>query len=178
MSEEQRRRHINRLNTATVYQHSNSECLLSEACEQPSTTAISEQPLSSTISKQSSSAKDSELHLTPVLSEESSTSAVSGQELTSASTGSHSHARVAMTQDITIGRFAGEQSAGGEVQTLSVCLKDAVASTHLPYTTVEGIWKKATLLVSEVNAVVPAPGLGPKEKMVKSKSGSTPHLIC
>ena len=43
MSEEQRRRHINRLNTATVYQHSNSECLLSEACEQPSTTAISEQ---------------------------------------------------------------------------------------------------------------------------------------
>ena len=41
----------------------------------------------------------------------------------------------------------------------------------------EGIWKKATSLVSEVNAIAPAPGLGPKEKMVKSKSGSTPHLI-
>jgi len=47
----------------------------------------------------------------------------------------------------------------------------------LPYTTVEGIWKKAASLVTEANAIIPAPGLGQKDKMVKSKSGSTPHLV-
>lgn len=56
---------------------------------------------------------------------------------------------------------------------LSVSLKDAI----LPYTTVEGIWKKASVLVKEANSVVPAPGFGPKDKMVKSKSGSSPHLV-
>ena len=41
----------------------------------------------------------------------------------------------------------------------------------------EGIWNKASVLVKEANSVVPAPGFGPKDKMVKSKLGSTPHLV-
>jgi len=47
----------------------------------------------------------------------------------------------------------------------------------LPYTTVEGIWKKAASVVSEANTIVSAPGLGLKDKMVKSKSGSVPHMV-
>jgi len=33
------------------------------------------------------------------------------------------------------------------------------------------------MLVTESNAIVVAPGCGPKDKMVKSKSGSAPHLV-
>jgi len=76
-----------------------------------------------------------------------------------------------------IGRFSDDQTVAREVNTLSISLKDPVANVQLPYTTMEGIWKKAASLVSELNATVPAPGLGPKETMVKSKSGTTPHLI-
>ena len=60
---------------------------------------------------------------------------------------------------------------------LSVSLDDTVASTKLPYTTTEGIWKKAGVLVTEVHSVVPAPGFRLQDKMVKTKSGSTPHLV-
>lgn len=104
------------------------------------------------------------------------------RQLTSASTINHTSTNAALdtrNQDITIGRYAttgNEQTPAGEEQTLSPSL-NAIASTLLPYTTVEGIWKKAASLVSKVNAIVPAAGLGPKEKMVKSKSGSIPHLI-
>ena len=56
-------------------------------------------------------------------------------------------------------------------------LEDVIGDINLPYNTAEGIWKKAGTLVSEVNSVVPAPGCGPKDKMVKSKSGLAPHLI-
>lgn len=55
-----------------------------------------------------------------------------------------------------------------------------MASTKLPYTTVEGIWKKAGMLVTEVISVVPAPGFGlhaGQKLRAKSKSGSTPHLV-
>ena len=37
--------------------------------------------------------------------------------------------------------------------------------------------EKATSLATETNAVVPAPGFGDKDRMVKSKSGSAPHLV-
>ena len=60
---------------------------------------------------------------------------------------------------------------------LSVILAEAIEKIKLPYTTLEGIWRKATSLMSETNAVVPAPGFGEKDRMVKSKSGSAPHLI-
>ena len=32
-------------------------------------------------------------------------------------------------------------------------------------------------MISEDGAIVPAPGLGHKNRMVKSKSGSVPHLV-
>ena len=47
----------------------------------------------------------------------------------------------------------------------------------LPYTTVEGAWKKAVALVAEVNATVPVPGFDINDKMIKSKSGDAPHLV-
>ena len=33
------------------------------------------------------------------------------------------------------------------------------------------------MLVGEEKSIVPAPGFGPNDKMVKSKSGTTPHLV-
>ena len=75
-------------------------------------------------------------------------------------------------QDITVGRFGSLSQ-----KVLSVALDTVVADTRLPYTTVEAIWKKAIGLVSEDGAIVPAPGLGPKDRMVKSKSGSVPHSV-
>ena len=77
-------------------------------------------------------------------------------------------------QDITIGRFSLDKDKESQ---LSVSLEDAISYTTLPYTTVEGIWTKAGVLVKEVNAIVPAPGFGPKDKMVKSKSGAAPHIV-
>ena len=74
-------------------------------------------------------------------------------------------------QDITIGRF------GTTTLDLSVKLDDAVDKFKLPYTTVEGVWKKAAALVAETNAIVPAPGFDANDKMVKSKSGDAPHLV-
>lgn len=41
----------------------------------------------------------------------------------------------------------------------------------LPFTTVEGIWKKAASLVAEANAIVPAPGFDAKDKRI------SPHLV-
>ena len=77
-----------------------------------------------------------------------------------------------MLQDITTGRFHIENQ-----KPLSVSLNDAVQSVKLPFTTIEGIWKKAGMLAGEKNAVVPASGLGQGDKMVKSKSGSVPHMV-
>ena len=75
-------------------------------------------------------------------------------------------------QDITTGRFSTENQ-----RPLTVSLDDAVQSVKLPFTTIEGIWKKAGMLVEENNAVVSAPGFCKGEKMVKSKSGSVPHMV-
>ena len=55
--------------------------------------------------------------------------------------------------------------------------KEAFATTKVPHATAEAIWNKATVLIGEENAVVVAPGCGPKDKMVKSKSGTVPHLV-
>ena len=77
-------------------------------------------------------------------------------------------------RDITIGRFSLDKEKESQ---LSVPLKDAISYTAVPYTTVEGIRTKASVLVKEVNAIVPAPGFGPKDKMVKSKSGAAPHIV-
>ena len=61
---------------------------------------------------------------------------------------------------------------------LSVKLQDGLANTRVPFATGKGIWEKAEALLSEKeNALVHAPGFGPKDMMVKSRSGSTPHLV-
>jgi hypothetical protein len=82
-------------------------------------------------------------------------------------------------QDITIGRFHINDHDDDDVQSgsISVTLDDGIANTRIPYTVAECIWKKAKSLISEVNAIVPAPGLGEKDKMVKSMSGTAPHLV-
>lgn len=76
------------------------------------------------------------------------------------------------TQDITVGRFSLQ---GGT--SFLMAFEDVIADTNLPPSSAEGTWKKAAMLIAEANSVVPAPGFGPSDKMVKSKSGSTPHLI-
>jgi len=59
------------------------------------------------------------------------------------------------TDDITIGRFSCEEESS-----LSVTIEDMVASTRLSYASVEGTWKKASVLTTEPNGVVCAPGFG------------------
>lgn len=76
-------------------------------------------------------------------------------------------------RDITVGQFRLEE---GE-STLSVSYEEAIAATQLPKETAEGIWKKAAMLVTESNAITFAPGFGNGDRMVKSNSGSTPHLV-
>ena len=60
---------------------------------------------------------------------------------------------------------------------LSTSIQDVVSSTRLPYTAVEGMCRKASMLVAETNSVVCAPGFSAKDKMVRSQSGSSPHLV-
>lgn len=77
-----------------------------------------------------------------------------------------------ISPDVSVGRFAFQDNSS-----LSVSIQDMIQSTKLPYTSVEGMWRKASKLVTEANAVVCAPGLGAKDKMVKSQTGSSPHLV-
>ena len=73
--------------------------------------------------------------------------------------------------DITIGHYLREGTI------LSVPFQDVVHSSSIPQASTEGTWKKASTLIHEVNSIVNAPGLGEKDKMVKSSTGSTPHLV-
>jgi len=43
-----------------------------------------------------------------------------------------------------------------------------VTITKLSYTSVEDMWRKANMLITEINSVVCVPGFGSKDKMVKS----------
>ena len=60
---------------------------------------------------------------------------------------------------------------------ISMPYEEAFANTKVPHATVEGIWNKAAMLIREENAIVVTPGCGPKDKMIKSKSGTAPHLV-
>ena len=60
---------------------------------------------------------------------------------------------------------------------ISMHHEEAFANTKVPHATAEGIWSKAAMLIREENAIVVAPGCGPKDKMIKSKSGNAPHLV-
>ena len=76
------------------------------------------------------------------------------------------------SQDITHGHFLLTRGAG-----LPISYEVAFAGTSVPEGVAEGIWNKATSLVSDTDAINSAPGCGPKDKMVKSKSGLAPHLV-
>ena len=75
-------------------------------------------------------------------------------------------------ENVTIGNFRTSDS-----QNIISLSHKALADTCVPQPVAEGIWKKAEMLVTENNAVVAAPGCGDKDRMMKSKSGSAPHLI-
>lgn len=62
-------------------------------------------------------------------------------------------------------------------ESIALSYKEAFANTKVPQSTAEGIWTKASMLVSEENAVVVAPGCGAKDRMVKSKSEAVPHFV-
>ena len=54
---------------------------------------------------------------------------------------------------------------------------DELNSTTTPIEVLEAIWNKASHLVTEPNAVLLAPGCDSSSRMVKSTSGSWPHLV-
>ena len=63
--------------------------------------------------------------------------------------------------DITVGHFRLEESES----LLSVSYEEAVAATQLPKETAEGIWKKAAMLITELNAITFAAGFGSGDRM-------------
>ena len=69
-------------------------------------------------------------------------------------------------QDITTGQFNIKNQ-----RPLSVSLNDAVQSVKLLFTTIEGIWKKAVMLVGEEECSIISFRVQQAEKMVKAKSG-------
>ena len=75
------------------------------------------------------------------------------------------------SNQLTAGNFALDS------ERIALSYKEAFANTQVPQSTAEGIWTKASMLVSEENAVVVAPGCGVKDRMVKSKSGTVPHFV-
>ena len=62
-------------------------------------------------------------------------------------------------------------------EVISISHEEAFANTKIPHTTAVGIWNKTAMLIGEDNAIVVAPGCGPKDKIIKSKSGIVPHLV-
>lgn len=76
-----------------------------------------------------------------------------------------------VSSDITVGQCTAIQ----EMKILSVSLQDGLTNIRVPFATVKGIWEKAESILSEKeNALVHAPGFGPKDMMVKSSR--EPHL--
>lgn len=72
-----------------------------------------------------------------------------------------------------------EQYAQGDSSSLFVLSVsvDELNSTTTPTEVLEAIWNKARHLLTEPNAVLPAPGCDSSSRMVKSTSGSRPHLV-
>ena len=61
--------------------------------------------------------------------------------------------------------------------TLSIDAETVAKSSNLPVTCVEGILQKASKLLQEENAIVPAPGQSPEARKVLSYSSKTPHMV-
>ena len=79
---------------------------------------------------------------------------------------------VSYCQDVTHGQFLLTRESE-----LPFSYEVAFAGTSVPEGVADGIWNKATALVSDAEAITSAPGCGPKDKMVKSKTGVAPHLV-
>ena len=73
-------------------------------------------------------------------------------------------------------------------QKLSLTAESAAKGMNIPLVSVEGIicppqlpfsilWRKATELISDANAIGPAPGQNEQARMVKSFNGKAPHLV-
>lgn len=60
---------------------------------------------------------------------------------------------------------------------LSVSHEDALTVTRIPKVVAEGVWTKASMLITESNAITFAPGFGKRDRIVKSTSGPSPHLV-
>ena len=75
-----------------------------------------------------------------------------------------------------------ESSASESRQTcvapsLSVNLESAAEQVRVPFKCLEGIWAKASRLLSDDIAIAAAPGQDPEARMVLSYSGKMPHLV-
>ena len=64
-----------------------------------------------------------------------------------------------------------------EDKLLSVAISDFSASVITPVEVLKAIWQKAYELLHEPYSISPAPGQGDKARMVRSYSGSRPHLV-
>ena len=63
------------------------------------------------------------------------------------------------------------------VLTYQLDISTFATAVRIPTNCLEGIWDKASTLLSTDDAIVPAPGVGPNAKYVLSYSGSKPHLV-
>jgi hypothetical protein len=68
-------------------------------------------------------------------------------------------------------------SASKGTATLSMDAEAVAKSSNLPVVCVEGILQKASKLLQEENAIVPAPGQSSEARMVLSYSNKTPHMV-
>ena len=64
-----------------------------------------------------------------------------------------------------------------DAPSLSVDLESASKQVNIPLKCLEGIWGKASQLITLDNAIVPAPGQDPEARMVLSYSGKMPHMV-
>ena len=60
---------------------------------------------------------------------------------------------------------------------LPVTPMDFHTGLKVPLSAIEGVWRKASELLSEPTAISSAPGYSSECKMVMSRSGKRPHLV-
>ena len=60
---------------------------------------------------------------------------------------------------------------------LSVDVHELASEVTIPLTCLQGIWTKATELLSTAGSMVPAPGCDSGARLVLSRSGKHPHLV-
>lgn len=68
-------------------------------------------------------------------------------------------------------------NSSATIAQLPVQPEDFHSVLKIPLAAIQGIWRKADELLSDPNAISPAPGYDSKYKMVMSQSGKHPHLV-